>query len=77
MSCMYIENQKQSIEGRASEKNYIEEYQRISKYESCKHRPIRVVFQSWNIMKNTMRNAKKLKDNEIKNMNKDMVKNFF
>lgn len=42
----------------------IEEFYRVGKYESGKHRPIKVTFQSANMMEEVMRNARKLKDEE-------------
>ena len=42
----------------------IEEFHRVGKYESGKHRPIKVTFQSANTMEKVMRNAKNLKDEE-------------
>ena len=42
----------------------IEEFHRVGKYESGKHRPIKVTFQSANTMEEVIRNAKNLKDEE-------------
>ena len=42
----------------------IEEFHRIGKYENGKHRPIKVTFQSANMMEEVMINAKNLKDEE-------------
>ena len=41
----------------------IEEFYRVRKYESGKHRPIKLTFQNANMME-VMRNARKLKDEE-------------
>ena len=38
----------------------IEEFHRVGKYESGKHRPIKVTFQSANTMEEVIRNAKNL-----------------
>ena len=42
----------------------IEEFHRVGKYESGKHRAMKVTFQSSNIMEEVMQNAKNLKDEE-------------
>lgn len=42
----------------------IEEFHRVGKYELGKHRPMKVTFQSANIMEEVLRNAKNLKDEE-------------
>ena len=42
----------------------IQEFHRIGKYESGKHRPIKVTFQSANTMEEVMSNTKNLKDEE-------------
>ena len=47
----------------------IEEFHRIGRYESGKHRPIKVTFQSANTMEEVIRNAKNLKnEEEMKNI---------
>lgn len=54
--------------------NGVGEFQRVGKYGSEKHKPIKVTFQSAKIMKEVMGNTKSLKDeDEIKNKDSELL----